>query len=211
VLATTLLMVIGLALALTTTADVKVAANYSTADEARYAADAALERAVLELRPLADFTPAIAGVQQASWTDHAGGPVSLGDGAAIVPASVAHLANCGHADACLPAEMDAVTSDRPWGVNNPRWQVFASAPLSAVIPDLPAGIVLYTVVLVADDPAENDDSPSVDGDAGNPGAGIINVRAEAFGAGSTRAVVEATLVRSDPALAARVVSWRVVR
>jgi hypothetical protein len=72
---------------------------------------------------------------------------------------------------------------------------------------------------VADDPAETDGDPLVDGSSGNPGAGVLVLRAEAFGPGGSRAAVELTLARLDASelaadprlLGTRVVSWRAGR
>jgi hypothetical protein len=73
-------------------------------------------------------------------------------------------------------------------------------------------------VLVGDDPSENDGDPLRDGQTpGNPGAGVIVVRAEAFGPFNVHKVVELTM--ADPAgrapnapaaghTGARIVSWR---
>jgi hypothetical protein len=74
----------------------------------------------------------------------------------------------------------------------------------------------YVVVMVGDDPSENDNDPTRDGDGGNPGAGVISVRAEAFGPRGTHKIVEATLAAGynedgsrQPGM--RMLSWREVR
>ena len=70
--------------------------------------------------------------------------------------------------------------------------------------------------MVADDPEENDNDPTRDGIPGaNPGAGIIRIRSESFGAGGAHRVIEATVARpagaagSWPAL--RLVAWHELR
>jgi hypothetical protein len=97
--------------------------------------------------------------------------------------------------------MSAVTADRPWGANNPRWALFSYGPLSAMSSEsgaLPSPD--YVVVLVADDPAESDGDPSRDGEPGSgPGAGVILVRAEAFGPLEAHRVVQAAVARGRPA------------
>ena len=50
---------------------------------------------------------------------------------------------------------------RPWGANNPRWQLFAYGPLGGA----------YVIVWAGDDPAETDGDPGRDDVLGNPGAG----------------------------------------
>ncbi len=104
-----------------------------------------------------------------------------------------------------------MTDDRPWGTNNPNWRPYRYGRLS---PGGPAQD-LYVVILVGDDPAENDGNPDRDGVApGNPGAGVLMVRAEAFGPGLSRRSVEAAIARvavPGGAFAPRFLSWREVR
>jgi hypothetical protein len=61
--------------------------------------------------------------------------------------------------------------------------------------------------MVADDPHETDDDPWRDGvqtgAAANPGAGVLLVRAEAFGRRGSRRVVHGAVVRRDRAALAR--------
>jgi hypothetical protein len=112
--------------------------------------------------------------------------------------------------------MDAVTPDRPWGRNNPRWQLYAYGRLADM---LPAGMIdspYYVIVMVADDGSENDDDPLRDGTdpSVNPGAGVLALRAEARGARGGRRVIEATLGRAEPDaghIGVRVLSWRETR
>ena len=52
--------------------------------------------------------------------------------------------------------------------------------------------------MVGDDPSENDGDPLQDGsDEDNPGAGVLALRAEAFGPGGAHRVIEATVARPD--------------
>ena len=115
--------------------------------------------------------------------------------------------------------MDVPTATRPWGRNNPRWQLYASGPLSDLLPDAVIAVRAYVVVWVADDPAENDAQPLRDGgrpavvDAANPdnpGRGAIWLRAHAYGTSGARRVVDA-IVERDPRLPpgrVRVRVWR---
>ena len=73
----------------------------------------------------------------------------------------------------------------------------------------------YVIAWVGDDSAENDGDPLTDGGGeSNPGAGILAVRAEAFGVGGAHTVLEAT-VRQDtegPGVPmVRMLSWQEVR
>src|SRR4029077_16732021 len=56
----------------------------------------------------------------------------------------------------------------------------------------------YAVVMVADDPSENDGNPLQDGvSQTNPGMGVIAMRAEAFGPRGAHKIVELTVARTD--------------
>jgi hypothetical protein len=56
----------------------------------------------------------------------------------------------------------------------------------------------YVVVMIADDPSENDGNPLQDGASqSNPGAGVIAMRAEAFGPKGAHKIIELTLARTD--------------
>ncbi len=77
---------------------------------------------------------------------------------------------------------------------------------------LPAGVIAspyYVVMMVGDDPAENDNDPTRDGDPNSPGSGIVSVRAESFGPVGAHTVVELTVARGDTAV--RTLSWRELR
>jgi len=112
--------------------------------------------------------------------------------------------------------MDLVTADRPWGANNPRWQLYAYGHLRDLLSPHAVDSSYYVIVMVADDPSENDNDPLRDGaDSSNPGSGVLAVRAVAFGPRGARKAIEATVARRlmlDPARAGlRVVSWHHVR
>jgi hypothetical protein len=86
--------------------------------------------------------------------------------------------------------------------------------------------LFYVVAWVADDPSEEDGDPTRDGGASIPpatgdrrlaGAGILLVRAEAFGPSGARRALEATVARGQPVDAstppsrASIVVWRELR
>jgi len=207
-LAMCLLMALGLALVLNTATDMMIAAHFSAADEAFYAADAGLELAIDELSRCADWNNVLQGIEHSSFVD---GPSSsartLSDGSAIDLGQTTNMLNCRHAASCTPGEMDAVTADRPWGFNNPRWTLYAYGPLASLSPSINSS--LYIVVWVGDDQSDNDDNPLIDGgDASNPGHGLVVAHAEAFGPGGAHKVLEATLSRRRPQDRVRVLSWR---
>ena len=213
-LAMLLLMALGLILVLTTSTETMIAAQFGSSQEAFYAADAGLQYAAEELA-IADWNSVLRG---AGWSAFAVGspwvPHTLSDGTAIDLAKATNLLNCGHAGACTLAEMDASTADRPWGVNNPRWNLYAYGPLDAIVSTGTIDSAMYVAVWVSDDTSENDDDPTTDGaDPLNPGSGVITIHAEAFGADAAHKVLEATLgPSSDPSAGGnQVIAWREIR
>jgi len=191
-----LLAALGAGAVLTSSTDVLIAANYRDAREVLYAADAAVGRTLSDLAARADWTPVLSGAERSAFAD--GPPAglrSLPDGSTIDLTAVASLADCGRAARCSPAQLDAVTPERPWGADNPRWQLFEYGPCGRLAPQAAGDRACYVVVLVGDDPSETDGDPARDGAPGSPGAGIIVVRAEAFGLRGLRQTIEATVAR----------------
>jgi hypothetical protein len=170
-----------------------IAGAYAEGQELTYAAEAGLEIAEQELRRVPDWNDVLAGAVRSTWID---------DGFLPTVSEATNIANCGKTTWCSAAEMDAVSDLRPWGTNNPRWQLFAFGELNHC----------YVVAWVGDDAAENDGDPLRDGVAGtNPGAGIVAVRSEAFGVGGGHKVVESTLRRTDGEADIHRLSWVQIR
>jgi hypothetical protein len=209
---TLLLSAVGLAAVLLATADTLASANQRDAGAALFAAEAGIEQAAAELANVADWDAVLSGAATSEFVDGApSGARVLADGTTIQLHEIASLATCSGAAGCSVAARESPTADRPWGPNNPDWRPYRYGQLA------PGGSVpgVYVVVLVADDPAENDGDPGRDGRApDNPGAGVILLRAEAFGPGASRRTVEAAMSRvvfPTGSAALRVVSWREVR
>jgi hypothetical protein len=214
-LALALMMALGLAIALTTGTETAVASNVRLDIEAGYAADAGLERALIDLADVTDWNAALGGFARSGFVD---GPSTglrvLADGSELDLGAVTSGLNCGR-PACTVAQMAASSADRPWGANNPRWRLFAHGPLAALAGSggPPPDTSMYLVVWIADDPMETDGRPDLDAAAGSPGAGVLLVRAEAFGPRHSRSAVQATIRRSPESAgggleAIRIVSWR---
>ncbi len=205
-----LALALGAGLVLTTSAESLITRHFQAASEALYAAEAGIEYAAVELAAAPLWNDVLAGARRSAFADGTPtGSRTLADGSAVDLDATVAMANCGRTSPCSPAEMDLVTSDRPWGRNNPRWQLYAWGPLA----NLPSGASspYYVMVMVGDDPAENDNDPLVDGGppAGgaptNPGQHIVALRSETFGPGGIRRTVEVTVTRSTARL-----SWREV-
>ncbi len=183
-----LLSALGTSLAVVMNTELRAAANYATSRETLYAADGAVEIAARELLPIGDWTALLSNGALSNFVDGApSGVRRLGDGSTIDLGSATNLAN---------------GESRPWGANNPSWRLFAFGWL---------GSRTYIVAWAGDDPAENDGDPLIDGGGpSNPGAGILAIRAEAFGVGGAHTVLEATVRRqadlNGPII--RVLSWQ---
>lgn len=210
-----LISALGAALVLTTSVETMIARNFREGAGALYAADAVAVHAAEELATLADWNGVLEGSTHSALVDGPpGGVRTLEDGAAINLTEIQNLANCGAIVGCGDAALNATDAGRPWGLNNPRWQLFAWGRLTDL---LGAPSRFYVVLLVADDPSETDGNALADGDGPeNPGSGMLSLRAEAFGPGGAHGIVELTIARVNPDVASsrpeplgvRVVSWR---
>jgi hypothetical protein len=187
-----LLSALGTSLAVVMTTELRASANYAISRETMYAADGALQIAAHELLAVDAANVLLSGDTLSGFID---GPPSgvrqLGDGSVV---------DLTQATAAVNAE------PRAWGANNPVWRLFAFGWL---------GPRTYVMAWAADDWAENDGDPLVDGDSAmNPGAGILALRAEAFGAGGAHKVLEATVRRELDAAGGpviRILSWHEIR
>jgi hypothetical protein len=209
-MAMTLMMALGAALVMTVSSETLIANNYRKSVEALYAADAVLERGYGDLMDLADWDPVLNGAASSSFVD--GLPLTvartLQDGSTVKLDEVLNRANCQKASECDSADMDDVSRERPWGSNNPRWQPYAYGHLQSILaPTSSLDSVFYVVLMVGDDPSENDGDPARDGSsADNPGSGVLLLRAEAFGPGGAYKHIEATVRRTE--VGVRILSWR---
>lgn len=196
-----LLTGLGAALVMTTMTETLITTNYRDNSEALYAADAGVERVMQELLTTSDsdWNRRIRGEIRSSFVD---GPPSgtrtLPAGGTLDLTGATNMLNCGKTSTCSVAEMNAATADRPYGANNPRWQLYAHAPMSNIIETRTVNSPMYVGIWIADDPAETDGDPTTDGStADNPGSGILLMRAEAFGPQGTRSTIEVTVARTD--------------
>jgi hypothetical protein len=194
-----LMSALGAALILTTSSETIIAGNFRDGGEALYAADAALERSIDDLLSVADWNELLNGSARSAFIDGApGGSRTLRDGSTIDLSQVLSKANCQKLTPCSVDEMNAVTAERPWGWNNPRWQLYAYNHVSELLPADSINSSYYVVVMIADDPSENDGNPLQDGASqSNPGMGVIAMRAEAFGPKGAHKVIELTVARTD--------------
>lgn len=176
-LAMMILSALGAALVLNTSTETMLSHNFQNAQQTLYAADAGIERGVQDLIREPSWSAIVAGTKKSGFTDNP--PYLLPDGT--------------NADFVAMTAALQADSDLRYGVatpNRPVWRLYAHGPMESL---LPAGDIYtngYVVVWAADDPAETDDNPSLDGN------GSILLHAEAFGESGSRKVVEASAVRT---------------
>ncbi|HZP47279.1 MAG TPA: hypothetical protein VFB07_02010 [Vicinamibacterales bacterium] len=193
VLLLTLVGALAAALALTTASEAILAGDFGRAQEARYAAEAALERATSDLSALADWNAALGGLALSPFADGPPNGVRTLDGGVVVDvAAAANAANCGKTTTCSAADLTAnATGQRPWGADNPVWRPFAYGPLAAMVPGGVVHSAFYVIVFVGDDPAEIDGNPLVDAN------GAVALRAEAFGPRGAHKAIVAVVERAN--------------
>jgi hypothetical protein len=207
-LLTLMLSVLGVAFALVSSSEAVTAENFRNDQEALHAADAAAEYALGDLEALADWNLALNGTVRSTFVDGLpSGTRTLQDGSVVDLATLTNLANCHKTALCSAAEMNAATADRPWGPNNPRWQLYLYGRLRDVAPGSAIDSAYYIAVFVGDDPSETDSDPLRDGLPPGPGAGVVVLRSQAFGPRGTRKTIELTISRASTGHV-RVIAWR---
>ena len=216
------LSALSMSLALMVSTESRVAANYRDGIEVLYGADAALERVLPDLAAAPDLNAVLAGTTVSTFIDGPAGTRRMPDGTFTDLRALTSMVNCGR-PVCSDVDLDEVRDDRPWGRNNPRWQLYAYGRLTELeaSPSTSLGARgsrVYAVVWVADDPSETDLDPFTDGgppmlpgvgSEDNPGHGRLALLSHAYGPNGTRRVIEATVAKGE--LGFSVLSWREIR
>ena len=124
-MAVLLLSCLAAAMALAASSETLVARHFSLGIEARHAAEAAVQRAILDLVQSPDLDAILTGVVRGLFIDGGpGGTRTLDDGSQVDLDAVRHRANCARDTACSPSDLlGNPAGDRPWGANNPVWQL----------------------------------------------------------------------------------------
>jgi type II secretory pathway pseudopilin PulG len=179
-------------------------ANQGSGQQALYAADAALEEAISELRGM-------------DWLTLPSGSVSaqLADGSQMPNAPGGRVLDLARLAAERQADSDGIFAA---AADRPVWHLFGHAPFANLTPGGTVVPPAYLLVWVADEGDETDGDPERDSNL------LLLVRAEAFGASGAHRSVEATValqtgtgaalpgpVPGDPAPVrreVRVLSWR---
>jgi hypothetical protein len=185
-----LIGMLGAALMLVSSSEIIIAGSFRGGIEARDAAAAMMARGIDDIAGAADWAGPIAGTVVSTLVDGGAGLRTLTDGTTIELNQAVNLANCQQATNCSAADLAAVTSDRPWGPNNPDWRLYAYGPLASVLPSATAvDSPYYVMLLVADDPSASHQAPAGDWEG-------VALRAESFGPRAAHAVVEVIARRS---------------
>jgi hypothetical protein len=161
-----------------------IASNYRNAQEALYGADAAAERVVQDLLLVPRWNDILGGGVQSSFVDGAR------DGQKTIPGGP-HITLCCSTATATGQLQSATDTANMWGVNNPRWQLFAWGPVTDILPDNEVDSPMYVAVWVADDPSETDGNALADTN------GVLTLHAEAYGASGTRKTIEVTVARTS--------------
>jgi hypothetical protein len=185
-----LLSALGAGLVLLGSTDGMIATNFRTNGEAFYAAEAAADRAIQDLTIAGAWSDVLSGVAPATFVDPALTPTLASNQPLDLPALTADLQR----------QSDAAAS---WGLNNPRWRLYAYGPFAQITGAGHVQSAAYLVTWVADDPAETDGDPMIDTN------GTLLLRARAIGLFSSARTVDVVLSRTSPVRAnTRVLSWR---
>lgn len=218
-LAMMLMTALGMALMLVSETEALIGANYRDSVEASYAADAAVERVMQDVLSIPDWNTIITspdGLRSGVTSGFVDATLTptLPDGRVVDLAAATNMVNCNKTTTCSDADMNAVEGERQWGLNNPRYRLFAWGPVNDLNPTPTLNSPFYVAVWIADDGVENDDNPMLDGGPPsaawlaasgnlppelqvNRGTGVLTLRAEAFGPGGSHRVIEATIARTD--------------
>jgi hypothetical protein len=171
-----------------------ITAGHRHAAEASAAAEAAIERALRDLRMVADWSLVVLPPPvhlQSSFVDGERMPRAP-DGRQL---DVEALTRARQRDS------DAAHGVAVFGRDAPQWRLYAHSSLRAI---LPAGVPAqpaYVLVWVADDPGDGDADPSRDAN------GRLLVFADAYGAAGARRSIAAAIARSRPGVL-EVLAWR---
>jgi hypothetical protein len=197
--ATTILMALGLSVALLGTADVTLAAHDREARGLTSASHAAATMAVADLHVLPSWSALIAAGLTADTSASPG---------RFVDSTLTPAAPWGGAPLDLraltmrlQAQSDAVAS---LGGDAPVWRLFEYGPVDRLVPGVRLASSYYLVAWVADDRADGD------GDASTDSNGVVIIRAAALGPGSGRIDTEVSVFRQPAAAEGAPDSFRIL-
>ena len=182
ILATTLLMGLGVSIVLLGTSEAVLAAHDRASRALREASMAAVHLTVADLR------------RQPSWSAVLGagvGPISAQPGR-LTEASLTLVPPWGGPPLDLRQSTVDVQAAADTGSGDPQvWRLYECGPLSRVVPAVSVP-PLFVAAWVADDPADGDGDPLTDSN------GILAVYAEALGPANSKAVTVVSIRKTAP-------------
>jgi hypothetical protein len=197
-----LLSAIAIGMAVVLEVEVTIASRFVQATQAHMAAEAAMNIAIAELRPMADWSAILTGASSSSLSDGAfAGTRPLAGGAVLLC--------CGSSSVSGRLERENGLSGA-FARRGLVWRPFLWSPVTTLLPGTPLP-PLYIIVFVQDDEDDGDGSAMTDLN------GRVLMRAEAVQPDGMRRSVEVLVARErgDPlrglAPAVRLVRWREVR
>ncbi len=199
-LAMTLLLALAGGVMHVTVTESRIAAHHRDGMQMLYATEAIVERIRADLRGAGDIDGLLTGPAVSPFVDGASSGARAVHGVTIDLTELTNAELCGRATTCSDAAMHAVTSQRPWGANNPHWRLFAHGWLHDAFA-LSAAAPIYGVAWIGDDPAEADGNPLRD----SPGQGRIALRVRAYGPQGAQRDVDAILAGIP--MRPRVLTW----
>ena len=176
--ATVLLSALGVGLVLMSNTEGAIATNFRDGSETLYAADAAVERVVQDILLVPRWNDILSGAAKSAFVDATLTPTTPGG----EPLDLVMMTGE------VQAQSDATS---PWGLNNPRWRLYAYGPLSDLSGTGMIQSSAYVVVWVGDDPSETDNDPSADTN------GVVTLLAQAIGRTGSMRYVEVTVAKTD--------------
>lgn len=171
-----------------TVTESRIAAHHRAGVHVLHAAEAVVERIRVDAGAVGDVDLLLAGPLVSSFADGAPGGSRSVHGVTIDLTEITNLERCGRASACSEAAITTVTAERPFGVNNPRWRLFAHGWLHDLLGSA-VGPAVYVVGWIGDDPDERDGDPLRD----TPGQGRLALRIRAYGPQGARCDVDVVL------------------
>jgi hypothetical protein len=193
-LATTLLSALGAAMTVSANMETSIGSTFREDRELAYAAEAAVARALQDVRLSTQWNAILTGAQLSSFLDPMTVPWLPSGGTLDVPAATSRL--------------QAATNTLFGSGSAPQWRVFASGRLADVAGQGALESRAYLVAWVADDPSETDGNPFADTND------TLVVRGEAVGSGGRTRALEVTVTRAGVPrgqAGLSITSWREVK
>lgn len=174
-----MLAAVGAAAVLTARIETLIAANFRQGEEALYAAEGGLARAIQDLSPLVDWTVLLAGAPS-TFVD--GAPT----GSKQLPGGQTVVLCCGSGSLTDDLQQRG-NGGASWGPNTPQWRLFGWGAASSWLAAGRSSSPFYVVIWVSDDVDDADGNPWIDSN------GAVVIHALAVGPARARRSIQATV------------------